>query len=205
MAIMTETKLASAIKAVGTSLAKWREEVQEVLISVAYQAMRGNPNYANNLLGALMDGGKSAAHIEGITRWLETFAPLLVRDGAFKINKGALKSISVANEEDFAKQYEPSMREVSWWLMAEKQRPESIFDAGTFVPNRMAGIAKKLNAEGYPELSVEITAMLKMLYATKAWKKATSPAEPVAPAATTGDTIDGTATRVAESPLRIAA
>ena len=204
MAIMTETKLTAAIKSVGSSLAKWRESVQEVLVSVAYQAMRGNPNYANNLLGALMDGGKSAAHIQGITRWLETFAPLIVREGLFKINKVALKSISVTNEDDFAKQYEPSMREVSWWLTAEKQRPESIFDAGTFVPNRIAGITKKLSTEGYPELGAEITAMLKMLYSTSAWKKAT--AAPVAPTSDAdGDAIEGTAARITDTPLRIAA
>ncbi len=203
MAIMTENKLTAAIKSVGTSLAKWRESVQEVLVSVAYQAMRGNPNYANSLLGTLMDGGKSAAHVQGITRWLETFAPLIVREGLFKINKAALKNINVANEDDFTKQYEPAMREVLWWLMAEKQRPESIFDAGTFVPNRIAGVAKKLIAEGYPELGAEITAMLKSLYSTNAWKMATA-----VPAATPNDAagnIEGTATRITDTPLRIAA
>ena len=206
MTIMTETKLTAAIKTVGRSLATWRESVQEILVSVAYQAMRGNSNHANNLLGALMDGGKSAAHIQGITRWLETFAPLIVREGLFKINKGALKNISVASEEDFAKQYEPAMREVSWWLMGEKQRPESIFDAGTFVPNRLAAVAKKLNSEGYPELGAEVSALLKMLYSTNAWKKATAvPAAAPKPATPAGETIEGTATRITDQPLRIAA
>lgn len=204
MAIMTETNLARAIKSVGKSLSSWREDVQEVLISVAYQAMRGNPNYANNLLGAIMDNGKSAACIQGITRWLETFAPLIVRSEVFKINKGALKALTVANEADFA-QYEEAMRRNPWWLMAEKQKPESIFDVGGFIPNRMAGVAKKLNSEGYPELAAEITALLKTLYSTNAWKKATAIPEAKVSPANDGETIEGSFSVVPAASLALAA
>ena len=174
--IMTEQKLAIAIKNVGRRLSAFRDSVQEVLVSCAYQAMMGNPNFANDLLAAIVEGERSAAHIEGITRWAETYAPLIYRHGKFLINKVALKKISVADEEAFAP-YELEMRRHRWWEMAEKQRPPSIFDPLTFVPSGFEKIAKKLNSEGFPELSAEVAALGKLLYSTNVWKGLAAPAE----------------------------
>lgn len=169
--VLTEQKLAQAIKNIGRTVHVFRERVQAVLPSIAYQAMRGNPNWANDLLLSIGEEGKSAAHLEGIVRWCETFAPLRFKDGKFLINKATAKQFAVNCEEDFAP-YEAEMAEAKWWLLSAKQRPPSLFDAGTFIPAQFAGMAKKLNSNGFPELAAEVSGLLQMLYHTNVWKAA---------------------------------
>ena len=113
MALIAKAVLSSRIATVKKSKAALRADIQEVLVSVAYQATQGNPNYANELLEAVRD----TINIHGVTRWLETFAPLVVRKDKFEINKGMAKTMHVTCEADFA-EYESEMRKVNWWEMA---------------------------------------------------------------------------------------
>lgn len=167
---MTETKLASAIESIGKSLATWRDEVQEVLVSCAYQACRGNDYHANKLLSVISDGKNSAVNISGVTRWLETYAPLVIKNGVFVINKGARKSMSVESEADFA-QFETEMRNISWWLIGKSQAAESIYDVSEATISGIERIAKKQESEGFSALAAETRALLKALRATNAWKE----------------------------------
>lgn len=170
MAIMTENKLASAIESIGKSLATWRDEVQEVLISCAYQASRGNDYHANKLLSVISDGKNSAVNVSGVTRWLETYAPLCIKGGVFVINKGARKSMNVESEADFA-QFETEMRKISWWLIGKSQAAESIYDVSEATINGIERIAKKQESEGFSALAAETRALLKALRSTKAWQE----------------------------------
>lgn len=170
MTIMTENKLASAIESIGKSLATWRDEVQEVLISCAYQAARGNDYHANKLLSVISDGKNSAVNVSGVTRWLETYAPLVIKNGVFVINKGMRKSMNVESESDFV-QFEVEMRKISWWLIGKSQAAESIYDVSEATINGIERIAKKQESEGFSALAAETRALLKVLRTTKAWQE----------------------------------
>ena len=165
MALIAKAVLSSRIETVRKSKAALRADIQEVLVSVAYQAAMGNPNYANELLDAVRD----TINIHGVTRWLETFAPLVVRKDKFEINKGMAKTMHVTCEADFD-EYEREMRKVNWWEMAPAQKAESLFAADEYVEHAIERMAKKLNAEGKPDLAAAIKGLLPELYSTEAWK-----------------------------------
>ena len=166
MAIIKASALKTAIANVRETKAAFRAEVQEVLVAVAYQACLGNANWANEILDAVRD----AANVKGITMWLETFAPLIVRKGEFAINKGARKSMGVTDEASFA-EYEAEMRKVGWWEVAAPQKATSIFAPDEYIDGAFERTAKKLNAEGRPDLANAILALLPALYSSEAWKK----------------------------------
>ena len=166
MAIIAKAVLSSRIETVRKSKAALRADIQEVLVSVAYQATQGNPNYANDLLDAVRD----TINIKGVTMWLETFAPLVVRHDKFEINKGMAKTMHVTCEADFA-EYEAEMRKVNWWEMAPAQKAVSMFAADEYIESAFERMAKKLNAEGDPELAAALRSLLPELYSTEAWRK----------------------------------
>lgn len=166
MALIAKAVLPNRIATVKKSKDALRADIQEVLVSVAYQAAMGNPNYANDLLDAVRD----TVNIKGVTMWLETYAPLVVRQDAFIINKGMAKTMHVTCEADFA-EYEAEMRKVNWWDMAPAQKAVSMFAADEYIENAFERMAKKLNAEGDPDLAAALRAMLPELYSTEAWRK----------------------------------
>lgn len=166
MALIAKAVLSSRISNVKKSKDALRADIQEVLVSVAYQAAMGNPNYANELLDAVRD----TVNIKGVTMWLETFAPLVVRQDKFVINKGMAKTMHVTCEADFA-EYEREMRKVNWWDMAPAQKAVSMFAADEYIENAFERMAKKLNAEGDPDLAAALRALLPELYSTEAWQK----------------------------------
>lgn len=166
MALIAKSVLSSRIAAVRKSKEAFRADVQEILVSVAYQACLGNANWANELLEAVRD----TVNIKGVTRWLETFAPLLVRQDKFAINKGAAKSMRVTDEASFA-EYEAEMRKVNWWEMTPPQKATSVFAADEYVDGAFERMAKTLNKEGQPGLANAIKALLPELYASEAWRK----------------------------------
>ena len=166
MTVINESALKKAIANVKKTKEKFRADVQEVLVAVAYQAAMGNPNWANELIDAVRD----TANIKGITMWLETFAPLVIRKDRFEINKGAAKSMNVKGESDFA-EYEVEMRKSNWWEMVAPTKATSMFAPDEYIENSLARVAKNLNKEGCPDLAKAIKALLPELYASDAWKK----------------------------------
>lgn len=148
MSVMTSKQLAASIKNIRTASAKLREQIQEALVTCAYFAMKdGNTEAFNQLLDAV----GSATRIKGLTAWAETFAPVVVRDGKFALNKTAKKSLDVKGEDDFT-QYEVEMRKVNWWEIVEEEKAESIFDEAKY----MERVIKKLITEGKTELAAAI-------------------------------------------------
>ena len=166
MAIIAKSVLSARIAAIRKSKEAFRADVQEVLVSVAYQACLGNANWANELLEAARD----TINIKPLTMWLETFAPLIVSKGAFAINKGARKSMGVENEADFA-EYEVEMRKANWWEMTPPQKATSIFAPDEYIDGAFERMVKNLNKEGCPDLADAIKALLPELYSSDAWRK----------------------------------
>ena len=166
MSIIAKSVLSSRIANIRKSKEAFREDVQEVLVSVAYQACMGNPNHANELLDVVRD----TINIKPLTMWLETFAPLVVRNDAFTINKGMAKTMHVQSEADFA-QYEVEMRKTKWWEMVAPAKATSMFAADDYIESAFERIQKNLNKEGCPDLAAAIKALLPELYATEAWRK----------------------------------
>lgn len=166
MTVINESALKKAIDNVKKAKEKFRADVQEVLVAVAYQAAMGNPNWANELIDALRD----TVNLKPATMWLETFAPLVIRKDRFEINKGAAKSMNVKSESDFA-EYEVEMRKSNWWEMVAPTKATSMFAPDEYIENSLARVAKNLNKEGCPDLAKAIKALLPELYASDAWKK----------------------------------
>lgn len=166
MAIIAKTVLSARIAGLRKAKEAFREDVQEVLVSVAYQACLGNANWANELLESVRD----SVNIKPLTMWLETYAPLIVRKGAFAINKGARKSMGVTDEASFT-EYEVEMRKVGWWEMAAPQKATSIFAPDEYIDGAFERLAKHLNKEGCPDLANAIKALLPELYSSDAWRK----------------------------------
>lgn len=145
MAVMNAKKLSAAIKSIKTNAAKLRESIQDALVSCAFFAMKdGNTEPFNQLLDAV----GSSTRIKGLTTWAETFAPVVVRDGKFALNKTAKKELSVTDEEGFA-EYEVEMRKINWWEIVGEEKAESIFDECKY----MERVIKKLRDEGKVELA----------------------------------------------------
>ena len=166
MALIAKAVLSARIANLRKAKEAMRADVQEVLVSVAYQACLGNANWANELLEAARD----TINIKPLTMWLETFAPLVVRQDKFAINKGAAKSMHVTDEASFA-EYEVDMRKANWWEMTPPQKATSIFAADEYIDGAFERMAKTLNKEGQPDLANAIKALLPELYAGEAWRK----------------------------------
>ena len=166
MAIIAKAVLSARIAGLRKAKEALRADVQEVLIAVAYQACVGNANWANELLESIRD----TINIKPLTMWLETFAPLVVRNDAFAINKGMAKTMHVQCEADFT-QYEVEMRKSNWWEMAAPQKATSIFAPDEYIDGAFERMVKNLNKEGCPDLANAIKALLPELYSSDAWRK----------------------------------
>lgn len=167
MALIAKGVLSARIASVKKAKDAFREDIQEILVSCAYQAAMGNPNYANELLEVVRD----TVHIKGLTLWCETFAPLVVRHDKFQINKGMAKTMHVTDEESF-RPYEAEMRKSKWWEMVPPQKAKSVFDGIEYLGSAMERVAKKLNDEGQPDLAKLVQQMAAELATKEAYKAA---------------------------------
>lgn len=151
MSVMTAKQLTNAIKSIRTSREKFQEQVHEALIASTFYAMKdGNVTPFNQILDAV----GNAAHIRGITMWAETYAPTIVRQGQFTLNKSAAKEHNVTTEADF-EPYEVEIRQgAKWYEIAGPQKAVSIFDPA----NYLGKVADKLEKEGFAELAYSIRA-----------------------------------------------
>lgn len=187
MSVMSSKQLSTTIKTIKRSREKFQVAVQEALISCAFYAMKdGNVEPFNQLLDAV----GNATRIKGLTMWAETFAPVIVRDGKFNLNKTAKKSIAVTSEADFA-EFEVDMRAgPAWYEIAGEQKVESIFDA----PDYLERVIKHLRKHGVDSdviAAVENAEIIARIHKTHAED-----------AAEGGDVYEG---QIVPAPLQIAA
>jgi hypothetical protein len=152
---MTAKALTASINKIKSNRTSLQEQIHEALISCSFYAMKdGNITPFNQLLDAV----GNSTRIKGLTMWAETFAPVLVREGAFAYNKSAGKSLHVTNEEDFS-EYEIEMRlSPKWYEIAGEQKAESIFDC----PKYLEQVFKRLTKEGQADVAAVLRAAVEV-------------------------------------------
>lgn len=149
MSIMTKVQFSKTVKGITKNREALQDAVQEALITATYYAMKdGNSEPFNQICDAV----GQAVHIKGITLWAETYAPVMIKDGSFVLNKSAAKEHNVLNEEDFAPIEAEIRQGVTWYEIAPKQKAQSMFEPSAY----LSSAAKKLEREGFPELASEM-------------------------------------------------
>lgn len=148
MSVLNRVQFKNAIKNIGKKREALQHDIQEALISATYYAMKdGNAEAFNQIC----DAAGNAVYVKGITLWAETYAPVMIKDGHFVLNKSAAKEHDVLNGEDFAPIEAEIRQGVAWYDIAPKQKAQSMFEPSTY----LATVAKKLEREGFPELATE--------------------------------------------------
>lgn len=149
MSVMTKSQFSKTINGITKSREVLQATVQEALITATYYAMKdGNAEPFNQICDAV----GSAVYLKGITLWAETYAPVIVKDGSFVLNKKAAKEHNVLNEDDFAPIEAEIRQGVAWYDIAPRQRAVSMFEPSGY----LSSVAKKLEREGFPELANEM-------------------------------------------------
>lgn len=149
MSVLSKTQFKSMVKRLTKSREALQTDVQEALITATYYAMKdGNAEPFNQICDAV----GNAVYLKGITLWAETYAPVMVKDGSFVLNKKAAKEHNVLNEDDFAPIEAEIRQGVAWYDIAPRQRAVSIFEPSGY----LSSVAKKLEREGFPELAAEM-------------------------------------------------
>lgn len=152
MQLMSNIKLAAQIRSINTKSSKLREQIQDVLISCAYHAMKdGQITPFNDLLKAV----GSNTRVKGITMWAEKFGCVMVKDDKFVLNKSAKAKTDVTCEDDFAPYY-AEMVASKWYDVAPKEVKTSIFEATTYLD----GVAKRLEKENQVTIADEVRTLI---------------------------------------------
>ena len=148
-------KFAAQIKGIVASTKNMREQVQAALIAATYLCLKNSGG--TTPFQQILDAVGNAAHRQGITAWVETFAPVILQKNKLLLNKTAWKGLDIEGIlADFDKFIaESGMDQVLWYAIAEKQNTtESIWNYGTACD----GLFKKLEKNGQPELAKEMRA-----------------------------------------------
>lgn len=152
MSVMNSTKLSAQIKSIRGNTAKLREQIQEVLISCAYYAVKDGDVGAFN---RLLDAVGTATRVKGLTLWAETWGFVRVKNEAFVLNKAARNEQgAVLNESDFAPMEEMMRAAPKWYEMVPKEKVASMFDAGVYLTH----VIEKLGKEGQSDVAKYIEA-----------------------------------------------
>ena len=161
---MNTKKLNALIATIGRNTAETKENVQRALIGCTEQViLHGNTEPFNNLLKTCVEGRIA---LRGVTLWAETFGFVRVKEEQFVANKGAPKSF----DPDNLVQHIQECSQVKWYDMVAPEKADSIFDAREYTIKAIERVAKKLNAEGAPDLSKEVQKIMAELVTTEAWK-----------------------------------
>jgi hypothetical protein len=165
----TTNKLFSGkLKAISAATGKMQDLVQDALIDAVYLTIKDH-NCAP--FTQLLEAVGTAAHRQGIVRWAETFAPVMIRDESFKLNATAYKEMDkdaiLADFDGFIA--ESGMADVKWYEIAKKENTVvSIWNAG----DALDRYCKKLEDGGVSELA----RMLRATYDAYVAKAALAPA-----------------------------
>ena len=120
MSVLTIKQLKTQIVSVRGNSVKLREQIQEVLISCSFHAMKdGQVTPFNDLLDAV---GKTAK-AENIALWAKKHGCVLVKNERFTVNATARKERPVTSEADF-EEYEAEMRASTPWYEMTTNSPE---------------------------------------------------------------------------------
>lgn len=149
MSVLSKTQFNKAVKGIAAKRETLQNDIQEALITATYYAMKdGNAEPFNQICDAV----GNAVYIKGITLWSETYAPVLIKDGSFALNKSAAKEHNVLNVDDFAPIEAEIRQGVTWFDIAPRQKAASMFEPSSY----LGRVASKLEKEGFPELGIEL-------------------------------------------------
>jgi hypothetical protein len=161
---MEAKKLNTLIKAIGTSAAKAREQIQQALIGCAYQAtFHRNTDPFNRLFEAVGNGTRK----EGMWKWAHTHAPIRCIGDDIKINdKSQKEMIATLTEAGFA---EKMAKAPLWCDLARPEPKGSDWDAYAFATKlalHLEQAAKKADKAGDSALA-ELIKDAEMLFRIK--------------------------------------
>lgn len=149
MSVLSKSQFTRAVKSIASKRETLQSDIQEALITATYYAMKdGNAEPFNQICDAV----GNAVYLKGITLWSETYAPVIIKEGRFVLNKSAAKEHSVLNEEDFAPIESEIRQGVTWYDIAPRQKAVSMFEPSSY----LGRVASKFEKEGFPELATEV-------------------------------------------------
>lgn len=151
--VLTSQQFAGKIKSISSTRAKFSEDVHQALIGAVYLCLKNSGG--TTPFQQIRDAVGTTAHRQGIIQWVETYAPVMLRDDKIVLNKTAYSGLDRdAILADFDAYVEESgMNDVKWDSIAkEKNTEESIWNYGGAVES----LCKKLEKNGQIELAVEM-------------------------------------------------
>ena len=154
MAYTTDNKqFAAKVKAISAATGKMQDLVQDALIAATYLCLKhsGGTSPFQNILDAV----GTAAHRQGITRWAETFAPVMLREDKIVLNKTMYSSMDkegiLADFDAFIA--ESGMDTIKWYEIAKSVNTSvSVFDLDKTLDN----FCKKLEKNALPGLAAAL-------------------------------------------------
>ena len=164
--IMTNAQFAGKIKSIKTSTHSMREAVQDALVAATYLCFKNSGGTSS--FQQILDAVGGTAHRQGITQWVETYAPVMLKNDKLLLNKTAWRAHDVASIvetfDDYVK--ETGMYDIKWYAIAiKKNTTVSVFDLDATLSNFL----KKLEKNELPELA-EVLRKAEQDYMAKAIK-----------------------------------
>ena len=150
---MDNKKFAGKITSIKATTGKMRDLVQDALVAATYLCLKNSGG--TTPFQQVLDAVGTAAHRQGIVRWAETFAPVMLRDEKLVLNKAAYSEMDkdgiLADFDAFIA--ESGMDEVKWYEIAKSTNTSvSVFDLDKTLDNfckkleknELAGLAAAL-------------------------------------------------------------
>lgn len=133
---MDNKQFAGKITSIKATTGKMRDLVQEALVAATYLCLKNSGG--TTPFQQILDAVGTAAHRQGIVRWAETFAPVMLREDKLVLNKTAYtdmdKETILADFDAFIA--ESGMADVKWYEIAKSANTSvSVFDLDKTLDN----------------------------------------------------------------------
>ena len=133
---MDNKQFAGKITSIKTTTGKMRDLVQDALVAATYLCLKNSGG--TTPFQQILDAVGTAAHRQGIVRWAETFAPVMLREEKLVLNKAAYSAMDkdaiLADFDAFIT--ESGMADVKWYEIAKSTNTSvSVFDLDKTLDN----------------------------------------------------------------------
>jgi len=133
------------------------EALHSLLIDASYHALRGNSDPLNWVLDAARENG--AVRLNGITRWVETYLPVRVKDEKFKLNK-SWQEAGITSFEKFQERALPELEAApKFWDMVPKEKAQSIWALDNYLDTVLKTLKKHEGSSGVADVIRELQAV----------------------------------------------
>lgn len=145
MSYTTSAAFAKKITAIKSSIGSVRADIQSALIDATYLCIANSGG--TTPFQQILDAVGGAAHRQGISTWMETFAPVRMVKEKVLLNKTAWdlldREAALANFPQFIADTEMNEPGNLWYMIAkEKNTTESIFDLDKTLDNFIKKLEK---------------------------------------------------------------